>query len=435
MFEFCTTDANDDAQQQRENFGFGWSQFSQNYTPPFGYQSMYNSFQYKDALTLQGAPIQGKFNTYDGSGYVYEMRGKLSYIQGNLSLLKEMNWIDRQTRAVFIEFSTYNPNINLIMVTTILVEFLSTGTILVTPQFDTLNLFGDIGGLFSFNTICEIIFYAFIVYFMIIELVECIKVGLKSYLKEFWNLIELSIILTAFVSFVMTLLRLIAANNVLDFFKTTGGYGYIKLQKVNTYNQILTYSLGSCASVGAIKLLKMFRFNQNISILGITLKQCFVELASFSFVFFIVWISFVQIMYLIFNSSMEGYLSFTKSMESAFEIMIGKLSAKDFLQSNPILGPIIVSAYNTVILFFALNIFISIIIESFENVRLDAKLNPDKYGFLDHILDKFRRLFRKKSTTTQNSSSKYKTHLEILPNQVEKIINLLIKVKGNFFLT
>jgi len=342
MFEFCTTDANDDAYQQRENFGFGWSQFSQNYTPPFGYQSMYNSFQYKDALTLQGAPIQGKFNTYDGSGYVYEMRGKLSYIQGNLSLLKEMNWIDRQTRAVFIEFSTYNPNINLIMVTTILVEFLSTGTILVTPQFDTLNLFGDIGGLFSFNTICEIIFYAFIVYFMIIELIECIKVGLKSYLKEFWNLFELSIILTAFVSFVMTLLRLIAANNVLDFFKTTGGYGYIKLQKVNTYNQILTYSLGSCASVGAIKLLKMFRFNQNISILGITLKQCFVELASFSFVFFIVWISFVQIMYLIFNSNMEGYLSFTKSMESAFEIMIGKFSALPFVQSNSILGPLIV---------------------------------------------------------------------------------------------
>ena len=67
------------------------AQFVQNYTPPFGYQAMYNSFQYKDADKLQGSPIQGKFNTYDGSGFVYEMRGQLSFIQGNLTLLKEMN--------------------------------------------------------------------------------------------------------------------------------------------------------------------------------------------------------------------------------------------------------------------------------------------------------------------------------------------------------
>jgi hypothetical protein len=62
-------------------------------------------------------------------------------------------------------------------------------------------------------------------------------------------------------------------------------------------------------------------------------------------------------------------------MESAFEIMIGKFSALPFVQSNSILGPIIVSAYNSVILFFALNIFISIIIDSFEKVRAEANRN------------------------------------------------------------
>ena len=50
-----------------------------------------------------------------------------------------MNWIDRQTRAVFAEFSVYNPNINLVMVSTILVEFLSSGSILTSAKFDLLN--------------------------------------------------------------------------------------------------------------------------------------------------------------------------------------------------------------------------------------------------------------------------------------------------------
>ena len=139
--------------QLKENYGFGWSQFNQNYSPPFGYQAIYNSFQFQDADMLQGSSFQGLYNTYAGNGYVYEMRGQLSYVQRNMSLLKEMKWIDAQTRAVFAEFATYNPNINLVMVTTVLAEFLPSGSILVTPRFDTLNLFSDIGGFFSFKII------------------------------------------------------------------------------------------------------------------------------------------------------------------------------------------------------------------------------------------------------------------------------------------
>ena len=412
--------------QLKESFGFGWSQFNQNFTPPFGYLAMYNSFQFKDSSILQGSPIQGHYATYAGNGYVYEMRGQLSYIQGNMSILKEMHWIDGQTRAVFAEFATYNPNINLVMVSTILIEFLPSGTILVTPRFDTLNLFSDIGGILSFKGICQIVFYAFVLYFVLIEIFECIHVGLREYLSEFWNLIEVAILLTAFVSFIMTFLRLEAANTVMSFFKRTGGYGYIKLQQVKDYDQILTYSLGLCASIGSIKLLKMLRFNQNISILGITLKECFAELASFSFVFLIIWISFVQIMYLLFNQNLRGYMSIIKSMESAFEIMIGKLSAAEFLNSNSILGPIVVSGYCSVVIFFALNIFISIIIDSFDKVRGEAKLNPDKFGFMGHMLDKIKGVFKNKSQ--QKNLNQYKSHLDIMPHQVNKIISLLIRV-------
>ncbi len=115
-------------------------------------------------------------------------------------------------------------------------------------------------------------------------------------------------------------------------------------------------------------------------------------------------------------------------MESAFEIMIGKLSATQFLESNSILGPIIVSAYNSVILFFALNIFISIIIDSFENVRNEAKLNPDKFGFLNHIIGKFKKLFSKNSNQNGMTYTNYKSHLQILPGQVDKLVDYLIRV-------
>ena len=140
-------------------------------------------------------------------------------------------------------------------------------------------------------------------------------------------------------------------------------------------------------------------------------------------------------MYLIFNQNLSGYSSLIKSMQSALEIMIGKFSATQYLASNSILGPIITACYNTVILFFCLNIFISIIISSFEQVRLEAKRNPDEFGFLNHIVAKVKRMFQKKTKfDSLPSHNEYKDHLRLLPDRIDQIINFSIRVRIWFVL-
>jgi polycystin 1L2 len=420
--------------QDNANYGFGWSQFDPKYTPSNGYQSIYKAFQYKTADSLQGSPIQGIYNTYDGSGYLYEMRGKLSYIQGNLSLLKEMNWVDRQTRAVLVEFSAYNPNINLVMVSTILVEFLSSGTLLTKANFDPLNLFGESGGLVSFKVMSELIFVTFIVYYLVIEIRKMLNMDIKEYLSEFWSYIEWSIIITACISCVMILVRLRAAEEVLDFFKQTAGYGYMKLQNVNETNQILTYSLGLCAALGTIKFLKMLRFNRNIAYLGMTLKTCIHELIYCSMAFFLIWIAFVQLMYLIYNNDLQGYASPIKSMQSAFQTILGKFDAKQFLQgSSTILGPCVFASYNIVMLTFVVNIFVSIITDSFDKIRHDAKEHPEKYDadIVKYVSQKWRD-FRYKINSKRKPNvvthENYIDHLTSFHIQTKRLIDILAEV-------
>jgi hypothetical protein len=182
---------------------------------------LYDAFKFRDSYSLQGLlPIKGKYNTYEGNGYLYEMRGKLSYIQGNLTLLKEMNWIDRQTRAVFIEFSVYNPNVNLIMVATILVEFLPTGLILKSVRFDPLNVFiftNTFSTAMSIIIACAIVL--FVLYFMLIEGKMIYKRGLAEYFGQFWCYIEWFIIASVFSAFALFISRLNMGQDVLDFFK------------------------------------------------------------------------------------------------------------------------------------------------------------------------------------------------------------------------
>jgi polycystin 1L2 len=362
------------------------------------------------------------------------MRGKLSYIQGNLSLLKQMNWVDRQTRAVLVEFSAYNPNINLVMVSTILVEFLASGSLLTKAQFDPLNLFGESGGIVSFKTISELIFLAFIVYYLVLEIRKMLNMDIKEYISEFWSYIEWSIIITAFISCVMILVRLRAAQEVLDFFKQTAGYGYMKLQNVNETNQILTYSLGLCAALGTIKFLKMLRFNRNIAYLGLTLKTCFHELVFCSMAFVIIWIAFVQLMYFIYSNDLREYASPIKSMESSFLTILGKFDAKQFLYgTNSILGPLVFASYNMVISYFILNIFVSIITETFDKIRHYAKEHPEKNDVDIHkyLSQKWRELRFKKDSkrkSTVVTHENYIDHFTSFQVQTNRLINMLAEV-------
>ena len=201
--------------------------------------------------------------------------------------------------------------------------------------------------------------------------------------------------------------------------------------KANLYNQTLTFSLGVCVFLSTIKVMKILRFNSSISNLGSTFKECFSELASFSLVFFIIYISFVQIMFMLFGSYIDGYSSFTKSMETAFLIMLGKFDANEYFAVS-ILGPLIFSTYNCVILLFTLNIFISIIVEAFGKVRKDSKRNPREFKFFDHAWKKLNNFLSGKHSHENITYNEYRDHLSVLPKRVTALINFFMRVIKKF---
>lgn len=109
--------------EETRSFEPGWT--STNLTS--NHSSLRRAFQYRSADELDTYPLIGHHHTYRGGGYVYEFRGRLRYLRGNLSQLHQTNWIDSQTRAVIIQVSLYNPNVNLLVSLTLLSEFLGTG--------------------------------------------------------------------------------------------------------------------------------------------------------------------------------------------------------------------------------------------------------------------------------------------------------------------
>ena len=140
-------------------------------------------------------------------------------------------------------------------------------------------------------------------------------------------------------------------------------------------------------------------------------------------------------MYLLFNTDLPQYSSLSKTLLTGFEVIIGDRNTEDLERSHSVLGPAWFSAYCIIILFFALNIFISIIVESFEIVKQEAKDSPENFDFLEHVWVKLKDLLTRKSSKEQMlTPSDYKDHLSIFSERINRLCNYTLRVNvSNYY--
>jgi len=124
--------------EEKSSFEPGWI----NQTTKISNSSINLAFIYQNGNEIDSNIIVGEYATYDSGGYIYEFRGRLSDLQNNISELQRLNWIDTQTRAVIIQLSLYNPNVQLFTSLIFLTEFLSTGGLVPQYSFQPISFQG-----------------------------------------------------------------------------------------------------------------------------------------------------------------------------------------------------------------------------------------------------------------------------------------------------
>ena len=128
----------DPSKEEKDSFAPGWiNETSEEFS-----STIRQAFRYQSSEQLDTYVVVGRHGSYSGNGYVYEFRGRLNDLRSNLSRLHQLQWIDSRTRAVIIQFTLYNPNVQLFSSVTILTEFLSTTAIYLTARFETMDFQG-----------------------------------------------------------------------------------------------------------------------------------------------------------------------------------------------------------------------------------------------------------------------------------------------------
>ncbi|ESO89018.1 hypothetical protein LOTGIDRAFT_228960 [Lottia gigantea] len=354
------------------------------------YNDTSRPWRYTTANELNGYPYWGKHEMYSGGGYVVQLRGSKDSVRDVLKELEDDDWIDQYTRAVFVEFTIYNAQINLFAIATIVAEFDSAGGVTTSHRFEPALLLPYMSSVMLFQIACEVIYLIFTAWFIIRALKAFYKERF-GYFTQFWNIIELGIISASLGAVIIYFYRLYVTNDLTAVFARSHGNEYMKFQYVGYWNEVFSYMIGWLVFFATLKFLKLLRFNKRMALVAATLKNGSKSLMHFGIIFLIVYMAFMQLFYLTFMNLSTAFQTFINSMESGVLMMMGKFDIYSMAMVEPVLTQIFVFFFVVTITFILVNMFLSILNETFGAVREDINKVNNDYEIVDFMVGRFKR--------------------------------------------
>lgn len=343
----------------------------------------YTAFKYAEEDTLDGSGHWGLLASYSGAGYVQDMPTTRMEAEETVDYLFQNRWIDRGTRAVFIDFSVYNANINLFCVIRLVVEFPATGGAIPSWVFRTVKLIRYVTVLDYFVMACECLFILFILYYIVEEILEIKKHKLK-YFKSFWNIIDIVVIMIALLVIAFQVYRTMVVDEKLDQLLQNPNQ-YADFEFLAYWQTQFNNAMAVAVFFAWVKIFKYISFNKTMTQLSSTLARCAKDLAGFAVMFFIIFLAFAQLGYLIFGTQVKDFSTFPDAIFTLFRIILGDFNFHELEAAHRVLGPIYFILYVFFVFFVLLNMFLAIINDTYSEVKADISQQKNEFEMGDYF--------------------------------------------------
>ncbi|XP_051939585.1 polycystin-2 isoform X1 [Hippocampus zosterae] len=337
-------------------------------TAPFG-PGNGTAWTYVTEAGANGSSHWGRLSKYGGGGYYQDLSRTREESAVRLRFLKDHLWLDRGTRAVFLDFAVYNGNINLFCIVRLLVEFPATGGVVTSWQFQTVRLIRYVSSWDYFVGLCEVIFCLFILYYVVEEVLE-IRIHRLHYFRNLWNCLDVLIVTLSVAAIIMNITRTATVSHLLKTLlenhtthPTFEPLANLQLQFNNVVAVIVFFSW--------VKLFKFINFNKTMSQLTGTMSRCAKDLVGFAIMFFIIFLAYAQLAYLLFGTQVDDFSTFQASIFTQFRIILGDFEFSKIEEANPVLGPVYFTTFVFFIFFILMNMFLAIINDTYSEVKGD----------------------------------------------------------------
>ncbi|CAH1264931.1 PKD1L3 [Branchiostoma lanceolatum] len=319
---------------------------------------MGHPWNYTFASLSNDFPYFGEHGTYFSGGYQTTLGTNSEASLTTATYLQDHQWLDQQTRAVFVELILYNPHANLFSVVTVVVEFTTSGAADTSSEVVTLRLVQHEAILLL---TLRVTLALFLLFFLLREGKSLLSRPVE-YLSEFWSWVEVLIITIGF----STLAVYFKAQGIIDEvteIRQSGSTPFEEYKSAAGWFQVYTYLLGILICCSTLKFIHLLRFNSHVQALSVTMKKSAEPVLQFLFVASIFMMAYTQAGNLVFGVKLQGYKNIQTSLQSLCMMMLGSFDFDELSGAKSVLGPLMFFSYQAMMQFILLSMFMTIIMD------------------------------------------------------------------------
>ncbi|XP_061578916.1 polycystin-1-like protein 2 [Cololabis saira] len=357
---------------------------------------------YQTQAQLRARAVWGKVVLYRGGGFVTELGPDLSNASSTLEHLFRNKWLDMYTRAIFVEFTVYNANVNLFCIVTLLMETPAVGAFHFHSELQSVRLYQSTDGLYFFVMAAEIIYLLFILYYMFLQ-GKLMKNQRWLYFKNKWNLLELSIILLSWSAVAVLIKRTLLGNRDLTYYQNHKDQ-FASFYETATADLVLQYLIAFLVLLATIKLWHLLRLNPKMYMITAALQRAWSDISSFLVIIVIILVAYSSTSNVIYGWKISSYKTFMDSLLTFISLQAGIFNYDEVLDSNPVLGGILVGSCIVFMTFLLLNLFISVILVALNKEQIQHKPSEEE-EIVDLMLQNILGLFGITYTNKKDSGN------------------------------
>ncbi|CAB1344310.1 unnamed protein product [Coregonus sp. 'balchen'] len=250
-----------------------------------------------------GAWRWGQVMVYGSGGFVQQLNRNIEQATTSLQYLQQLHWMDHMTRAVFVEFSLYNTNTNLLAVFSFLFEFPVSERTQSSLDLLTFRL-QPITGL-DLQLQLTIFLLSLVVYFCVRAVLGMMREGLV-YLLSPWRLLgACSLALAACVCGFHVSRCATAGRLWASYLRQRDGY--TDFYPLARQSQAYTLLSAMLLFILVLKASHQLRFLREWAVFGRALRRSVWDLIGAGLVLLVLLLAYSHTGHLLFHSVMDGY--------------------------------------------------------------------------------------------------------------------------------
>uniref|UniRef100_A0A669C1R8 Polycystic kidney disease 1 like 2a n=1 Tax=Oreochromis niloticus TaxID=8128 RepID=A0A669C1R8_ORENI len=336
--------------------------------------SISSPWTYQTHSQLRAYPVWGELALYRGGGFSVELGPDLQTATSTLDYLFNNMWFDMYTRAIFVEFTVYNANVNLLCIVTLLLESP------LNSEMQSVHLYLPGDGLHICIITTEIIYMLFILYYMFNQ-GKLMKQQRWLYFKNKWNLLELSIILLSWSAVAAFIQKTLIANRDIAYYQNHKDK-FVSFYQTGTSESLFQYLMAFLVLLATVKLWHLLRLNPKMNMITAALQRAWTNISGLLLIIVIMLLAYSIACNVIYGWKLSSYKTFMDALMTLIGLQIGIFNYDEVLSSNPVLGGLLIGSCIVFVTFVVLNLLLSVILVAFNQEQKYHKVTKIRIIFL-----------------------------------------------------